>query len=52
MRWWREIHDRKILIIVPTINLVTQLMSDFVDYSNDKFSDMHGIMGGKEKQTD
>ena len=52
MRWWREIHDRKILIIVPTINLVTQLMSDFIDYSNDKFSDMHGIMGGKEKQTD
>ena len=51
-RWWRETHDKKILIIVPTINLVTQMMSDFIDYSQDKFHDMHGIMGGVDKNTD
>lgn len=52
MRWWREVHDRKILIIVPTISLVSQMTSDFEDYSNGKFTDMHGITGGVEKKTD
>jgi superfamily II DNA or RNA helicase len=52
MRWWREIHERKILIIVPTISLVTQMSSDFKDYSQDNFDDMHMITGGVEKNTD
>ena len=51
-RWWRETHDKKILIIVPTINLVSQMMSDFEDYSQGKFTDMHGISGGVDKNTD
>ena len=51
IRWWLETHDRKILIIVPTISLVGQMFSDFLDYSNEKFTDMHGITGGVQKQT-
>tara|TARA_B100002019_G_scaffold249959_1_gene229574 strand:+ start:168 stop:1622 length:1455 start_codon:yes stop_codon:yes gene_type:complete len=51
IRWWLETHDRKILIIVPTISLVGQLFTDFLDYSNDKFHDMHGITGGVTKDS-
>lgn len=51
IRWWLETHNRKILIVVPTISLVSQMMSDFKDYSNGNFKDMHGITGGLEKQT-
>ena len=51
IRWWLEIHDRKILIIVPTISLVSQMISDFKDYSNGNFFNIHGITGGIEKET-
>lgn len=51
-RWWREVNERKILIIVPTISLVSQLSADFSDYSSGKFSDMAGISGGMDKQPD
>ena len=50
MRWWREIHDRKILIIVPTISLVGQLISDFHNYSNGSFNDVAGITAGADKE--
>jgi len=45
---------KKILIVVPTTGLVTQLNSDFQDYSNTKkISDhIHLIYGGQEKITD
>ena len=52
MRWWREVHERKILIIVPSISLVGQLISDFTDYSNGTFDDVHGISGGVTKDFD
>ena len=52
MRWWREVHERKILIVVPSISLVSQLISDFKDYSNGAFDDVHGITGGVVKNTD
>ena len=52
MRWWREIHDRKILIIVPTISLVGQLISDFHNYSNGSFDDVAGITAGADKDPD
>ena len=52
IRWWLETHDRKILIIVPTISLVGQMFSDFLDYSNNTFHNMHGITGGIEKDTE
>lgn len=46
----------KILIVVPTTNLVNQMRSDFEDYcSNDKFNiskEIHTIFSGQEKETD
>lgn len=45
--------DKKILILVPTVGLVTQLLNDFKDYSvNNKWdadSNVHLIMSGKDK---
>jgi len=49
IRWWYEIHKRKILIIVPSISLVSQMISDFKDYSNGKFTDVYGITAGVDK---
>lgn len=47
--------DEKILIIVPTINLVTQLYSDFEDYSKESEYDVsenvHKVFGGQEKDS-
>ena len=43
-------HQRKILIVVPTVSLVSQMMSDFTDYSNGAFTDMQGIQGGTTKE--
>ena len=51
MRWYRQTHDRKILIIVPSVSLVSQLASDFRDYSNNTFHDMHMITSGVAKAT-
>lgn len=48
--------DKKILIIVPTISLVDQMYSDFVDYSSkNKWNckkNCHCIHGGRDKNTD
>jgi len=51
IRWYREVHERKILIVVPTVSLVSQMIGDFSDYSNGKFTDMYGITGGSVKDT-
>lgn len=48
-RYHSQIHNRKVLIIVPTTSLVTQMSSDFSDYNNGKELDIHGIMGGVDK---
>lgn len=48
-------NDKKVLVVVPTIGLTTQMKNDFIDYSKnkDKFEDqIHIIYSGKEKQTD
>jgi|TARA_R110000822_G_scaffold25827_18_gene78239 superfamily II DNA or RNA helicase len=50
-RWWEQTHDRKVLIIVPTISLVSQMIGDFKEYSSNKFF-AHGISGGLDKDTD
>ena len=54
-RWLDENPDSKMLIIVPTISLVSQLHSDFADYANKtdwNADDMvHKIYGGQEKTT-
>lgn len=45
--------EKKILIIVPTTSLVTQLLSDFKDYSSqdnwDAEQKCHTVMAGKDK---
>ena len=47
--------DKKILILVPTISLVSQMYSDFVDYAkHDNFDvhrNCHKIYGGQDKET-
>lgn len=43
---------KKVLIIVPTINLVNQLASDFKDYGLDIDTQVHKIHGGLEKDID
>jgi superfamily II DNA or RNA helicase len=46
--------NKKILIVVPTTGLVTQLNSDFQDYANTKTisKHIHLVYGGQEKETD
>jgi superfamily II DNA or RNA helicase len=48
--------DKKILIIVPTTSLVSQMMSDFSDYAENSDwnveDNCHYIMSGQEKTTD
>ena len=48
--------NKKILIIVPTISLVTQMYSDFFEYSKSSPWKLrkycHKIHGGEEKETD
>lgn len=47
--------SKKILIIVPTTSLVSQMEGDFIDYSSkdNEFSetDIHTIMSGRDKNT-
>jgi superfamily II DNA or RNA helicase len=45
--------NKKILIVVPTTGLVTQLNSDFQDYANSKAisKHIHLVYGGQDKQT-
>lgn len=57
-RWYMEYEDdRKILLIVPTTNLVRQMQSDFADYSSHDESfdierDFHMIFSGQDKEAD
>jgi hypothetical protein len=43
---------RRVLIIVPTTSLVSQMASDFVEYNNGSPLDIHKIMGGVDKNVD
>lgn len=50
--WFLRKHEKKVLIVVPTTSLVSQMKSDFIEYSmNEKvFSPLiHEIYSGKEK---
>ena len=55
IRWYQDIipPDRKILIVVPTISLVSQMKSDFADYASgsdwDSEENCHAIFGGQQK---
>jgi len=56
VRYLLRCTEGKILVVVPTTNLVNQMRSDFEDYgSNDSFNisdEIHTIFSGQEKQTD
>jgi superfamily II DNA or RNA helicase len=43
---------RKVLIVVPTVSLVTQMSADFVEYNKGRPLKIHKIMGGVEKNVD
>lgn len=53
IRWYQQFIGGKILIIVPTVNLVSQMYSDFDDYSSaDDWSpadNIHKIYQGQKK---
>jgi len=44
-------YQKKTLLIVPTISLVHQMRSDFIDYGMHE-DDIHMVMGGEEKTSD
>ncbi len=44
-------YQKKTLLIVPTISLVHQMRSDFIDYGMHE-DDIHIIMGGEEKRSE
>ena len=46
-----EYYQKKTLLIVPTISLVYQMRSDFIEYGMHE-DDIHIIMSGEEKTTD
>ena len=46
---WHIKAERQILIIVPTVSLVSQLTQDFKDYGWKADHYVHQIMGGKER---
>lgn len=43
---------RKVLIVVPSISLVTQMASDFIEYNKDRPLDIHQISAGVDKNVD
>jgi len=50
-RYHRE-HGRRILIVVPTTSLVSQMASDFVEYNKGRQLDIHKIMAGVDKNVE
>ena len=46
-----QYYQKKTLLIVPTVSLVHQMRSDFIDYGMHE-DDIHIIMGGEEKRSD
>lgn len=51
-RYHAEICNRRVLILVPTTSLVSQMASDFVEYNRGKPLDTHKIMAGVDKNVD
>jgi superfamily II DNA or RNA helicase len=54
---WHLKHKRKMLLIVPTIQLVEQMKSDILEYFHSDFGDklnemIHTVWGGVEKESD
>ena len=51
-RYHVQAYSRKVLVIVPTTSLVTQMASDFVEYNKNRPLDIHKIMAGADKNVD
>jgi superfamily II DNA or RNA helicase len=51
-RYHVDVHSRKVLIVVPTTSLVSQMSSDFLEYNKDRPLDIHKIMSGVDKDID
>jgi superfamily II DNA or RNA helicase len=53
VRYYAEKTNKKILIVVPTVSLVYQMMSDFAIYSSNNGwnvdKECYGVVGGKQK---
>ena len=50
---WHRKHNRKILLIVPTVQLVEQMRSDIVEYFGDDIDQhIHCVSAGLEKKSD
>lgn len=52
VRWFLENHKSKLLIVVPTTSLVSQLFTDFADYGFDSEQFVHRIYAGQDKETE
>ena len=50
--WMTYVMNKKILIVVPSIQLVSQLKTDFLTYKPDFDFHIHEIYGGQEKTPD
>jgi len=49
LKYYLKVIKGKALVIVPTTSLVSQMGSDFQDYSNGNFENCHKIMSGVDK---
>jgi superfamily II DNA or RNA helicase len=47
-----DVLEGKVLVIVPTTTLVSQMSGDFIDYNQKNSLPIHQIMGGKPKDDD
>jgi len=53
LRYFMSLSTKKILLLVPTVNLVEQLFTDFASYGwNEVEQHVHRQYAGKEKQSD
>lgn len=50
-RYFAE-QDKKVLIIVPTTSLVSQMKGDFLEYNKGRELSIHRILGGVDKNVD
>jgi len=46
---YHQQHGRRILIVVPTTSLVSQMAGDFTEYNKGRVLDIHKIMAGVDK---
>jgi superfamily II DNA or RNA helicase len=50
LKYYLRKECKKVLVVVPTTSLVSQMDSDFTDYSDGTFYETHKIMSGQDKE--